>query len=78
MLEGVCISLHFVYLQGIQQQQEEAVLAHESWQEAADDMSCIITAVEEGLSQTVVTPSDVQELQAKTECLQVRRNVSVS
>ncbi|XP_038074821.1 nesprin-1-like [Patiria miniata] len=56
-------------MKGIERQQEESVVAHESWQEAADDMSGIITAVEEGLNQTFVTPSDVEELQAKMQCL---------
>ncbi|XP_022095661.1 nesprin-1-like [Acanthaster planci] len=52
-------------LNDIQLKKEEAVLTHESWQEAADDMSGIITAIEEGLSQTTSLPTEVEELQAK-------------
>ena len=58
--------------QTLEVQHESAVVAHESWQEAAEDMSGIINAVEECLNQTIVTPSDVQELQTKMQCLQVK------
>ena len=44
---------------------------HESWQEAAEEMSGLLAAVEEGLSPTAATPADAEELEDKLRRLKV-------